>query len=110
MKDASERFFDIANSHPNSILVSAVPDVPPPPHHFCRRPRNVLLDLLNDLTVEVEKLIEEVFTPCESDTPVCPGTRTVHNGFFSSFPPFAQGKLQRKKKVYPSQLHSDRHL
>ncbi|GBP03240.1 hypothetical protein EVAR_2662_1 [Eumeta japonica] len=127
MKDALQRFFDIASSHPNPLLVSAVSYDPPLPHHFCRRPRNVLLDPPDDLTVEVEKLIEgsyaptafpcrngrvseegqspwlstlqpevvqEVFSPCESDTPVCPGTRTAHCGFFSSFPPpFARGKL-----------------
>ncbi|GBP55068.1 Probable RNA-directed DNA polymerase from transposon BS [Eumeta japonica] len=58
MKDASECFFDIANSHPNSFLVSAVSYEPPPPHHFCRRPRNILIDPPNNLTVEVEKLIE----------------------------------------------------
>ncbi|GBP10090.1 Probable RNA-directed DNA polymerase from transposon X-element [Eumeta japonica] len=58
MKDASERFFDIANSHPNPLLVSAVSYEPPPPHHFCRRSRNVLLDLPDDLTVEMEKLVE----------------------------------------------------
>ncbi|GBP87764.1 RNA-directed DNA polymerase from mobile element jockey [Eumeta japonica] len=34
MKDASERFFDIANSHPNLLLISAVSYEPPPPHHF----------------------------------------------------------------------------
>ncbi|GBP05032.1 Probable RNA-directed DNA polymerase from transposon BS [Eumeta japonica] len=58
MKDASERFFDIASSHPNPLLVSTVSYKPPPPHHFCRRPRNVLLDPPDDLTVEVEKLLE----------------------------------------------------
>ncbi|GBP87164.1 Probable RNA-directed DNA polymerase from transposon BS [Eumeta japonica] len=58
MKDASERFFDIANSHPNPLLVSAVSYEPPPPQHFCRRPRNVLIDPPDELTAEVEKLIE----------------------------------------------------
>ncbi|GBP76722.1 Probable RNA-directed DNA polymerase from transposon X-element [Eumeta japonica] len=58
MKDASKRFFDVASSHPNSLLVSAVLHELPPSHHFCRRPRNVLLDPPDDLTVEVEKLIE----------------------------------------------------
>ncbi|GBP87939.1 hypothetical protein EVAR_66363_1 [Eumeta japonica] len=48
----------LANSHPNPLLVSAVSYEPPPSHHFCRRPRNVLIDPPNDLTVEVEKLIE----------------------------------------------------
>ncbi|GBP36076.1 hypothetical protein EVAR_93767_1 [Eumeta japonica] len=58
MKDASERFFDIASSHPNPLLVSAIFYEPPSPHHFCRRPRNVLLDPPDDLTVEVKKNIE----------------------------------------------------
>ncbi|GBP82027.1 hypothetical protein EVAR_52231_1 [Eumeta japonica] len=53
-----ERFFDIANSHPNPLLVSAVSYEPPPPQHFCRRPRNVLIDPPDELTAEVEKLIE----------------------------------------------------
>ncbi|GBP69987.1 Probable RNA-directed DNA polymerase from transposon BS [Eumeta japonica] len=51
MKDASERFFDIANSHQNPLLVEAVSYEPPPPNHFCRRPRNVLLDPPDDLTI-----------------------------------------------------------
>ncbi|GBP67580.1 Probable RNA-directed DNA polymerase from transposon X-element [Eumeta japonica] len=58
MRDTSERFFDVASSHPNPLLVSAVSYEPPPPHHFCRRPRSVLLDPPDDLTVEVEKLLE----------------------------------------------------
>ncbi|GBP26857.1 hypothetical protein EVAR_16437_1 [Eumeta japonica] len=58
VKDASERFFDVASSHPNPLLVSTVSYEPPPPHHLCRRPRNVLLDPPDDLTVEVEKLLE----------------------------------------------------
>ncbi|GBP28467.1 Probable RNA-directed DNA polymerase from transposon BS [Eumeta japonica] len=49
MKDASERFFNVASNHLNPLLVEAVSYEPPPPHHFCRKPRNV---------VEVEKLIE----------------------------------------------------
>ncbi|GBP36067.1 hypothetical protein EVAR_29198_1 [Eumeta japonica] len=53
-----ERFFDIASSHPNPLLISAVSYEPPPQHHFCRRPRNVLLDPTDDLTAEVETLIE----------------------------------------------------
>ncbi|GBP70391.1 Probable RNA-directed DNA polymerase from transposon BS [Eumeta japonica] len=58
MKDASERFFDIVNSHPNPLSVLAVSYEPSPPNHFCKRPQNVLLDSRDDLTVEVEKLIE----------------------------------------------------
>ncbi|GBP85847.1 Probable RNA-directed DNA polymerase from transposon X-element [Eumeta japonica] len=58
MKDASERFFDIANSHLNPLLVATVSYELPPPNHFCRRPRNVLLDPPDDLTVEVEKLLQ----------------------------------------------------
>ncbi|GBP60247.1 Probable RNA-directed DNA polymerase from transposon BS [Eumeta japonica] len=58
MNDASERFFDIASSHPNPLLVAPVSYEPPLLHHFCRRPRNVLIDPADDLTVEVEKLLE----------------------------------------------------
>ncbi|GBP89608.1 Probable RNA-directed DNA polymerase from transposon X-element [Eumeta japonica] len=54
MKDASERFFYTASSHPNPLLVSVVSYEPPPLHFFCRRPRSVLLDPPDDLTVEVE--------------------------------------------------------
>ncbi|GBP72644.1 Probable RNA-directed DNA polymerase from transposon BS [Eumeta japonica] len=53
-----QSFFHIANSHPNPLLVSAVSYEPPPPQHFCRRPRNVLIDPSDELTAEVEKLIE----------------------------------------------------
>ncbi|GBP60251.1 hypothetical protein EVAR_14013_1 [Eumeta japonica] len=60
MKDASERFFNIASSHPNPLLVSAVSYEPPPPHYFCRRPRNVLIDPPDDFTDEVEKLINVI--------------------------------------------------
>ncbi|GBP38698.1 hypothetical protein EVAR_22347_1 [Eumeta japonica] len=58
MKDASERFFEIASSHPNALIISVVSYEPLPPHHFCRRPRNFLSDPPQDLTIEVEKLIE----------------------------------------------------
>ncbi|GBP65506.1 hypothetical protein EVAR_38845_1 [Eumeta japonica] len=58
MKDASERFFDIVSSHLNPLLVLAVLYEPPLPHHFCRRPRNVLIDPPGDLTIEEEKLLE----------------------------------------------------
>ncbi|GBP76612.1 Probable RNA-directed DNA polymerase from transposon X-element [Eumeta japonica] len=58
MKDASKRFFDMAQNHPNPLIVSAATYEPPPAHHFLRRPRNVLLDPLDALTSEVEKLAE----------------------------------------------------
>ncbi|GBP62093.1 hypothetical protein EVAR_53871_1 [Eumeta japonica] len=44
--------------HQNPLLVEAVSYEPPPLNHSCRRPRSVLLDPPDDLTVEVEKLIE----------------------------------------------------
>ncbi|GBP41726.1 hypothetical protein EVAR_33717_1 [Eumeta japonica] len=47
-----------APCHPNPLLVSTVSYESPPPHHFCKRPWNVLLDPPDNLTVEVEKLIE----------------------------------------------------
>ncbi|GBP51060.1 Probable RNA-directed DNA polymerase from transposon X-element [Eumeta japonica] len=46
MKDASKRFFDIAGSHPNTLLRAAVDYQPPHPTHLIRRPRNVLTDPL----------------------------------------------------------------
>ncbi|GBP89574.1 hypothetical protein EVAR_100018_1 [Eumeta japonica] len=52
VKDASERYFNIASSHPNPLLVSAVSYEPPPPYHFCTRPRNILSDPPYGLTVE----------------------------------------------------------
>ncbi|GBP87447.1 hypothetical protein EVAR_61487_1 [Eumeta japonica] len=54
----AERFFDVVSNHPYPLLVSAVTYELPPLHHFSRRPRNVLIDPPDDLTVEVEKLIE----------------------------------------------------
>ncbi|GBP97044.1 Histone H2A [Eumeta japonica] len=34
MKDASKRFFDMAQNHPNPLIVSAATYEPPPAHHF----------------------------------------------------------------------------
>ncbi|GBP55576.1 Probable RNA-directed DNA polymerase from transposon BS [Eumeta japonica] len=56
MKDASKRFFDIAGSHPNALLRAAVDYQPPPPTHFIRRPRNVLIDPPDALTAAVDSL------------------------------------------------------
>ncbi|GBP27706.1 Nucleic-acid-binding protein from transposon X-element [Eumeta japonica] len=64
-------FFDIANSHPNPLLVSAVSYEPPPPQHFCRRPRNVLIDPPDELTAEVEKLIEAPIGQSRADGILC---------------------------------------
>ncbi|GBP11393.1 hypothetical protein EVAR_92905_1 [Eumeta japonica] len=55
MKGTSERFFDEASSHPNPLLFSAVSYEPPPSHHFCRIPRNVLLYPPDDLNVEASQ-------------------------------------------------------
>ncbi|GBP44023.1 hypothetical protein EVAR_27192_1 [Eumeta japonica] len=51
-----EKFFDTAANHPNPLLQTAVSYEPPPPHHFIRRPRNVLSDPPDELTAEVERL------------------------------------------------------
>ncbi|GBP59600.1 hypothetical protein EVAR_44816_1 [Eumeta japonica] len=116
--EIGERFFITAESHPNPLIILAISYEPPPPYHFCRRPRNILSDPPDDLTVEVEKLIEtnkmainlkavtrrrhlhaglaatdedskpwvndmavkrfeEVFSPCDSDTPRAPGRINV---------------------------------
>ncbi|GBP95273.1 hypothetical protein EVAR_70749_1 [Eumeta japonica] len=56
MKDASKRFFDIAGSHPNALFRAAVDYQPPPPTHFLRRPRNVLIDPPDALTAAVDSL------------------------------------------------------
>ncbi|GBP32528.1 hypothetical protein EVAR_23939_1 [Eumeta japonica] len=50
--------FDMAQNHPNPLIVSAATYEPPPAHHFLRRPRNVLSDPPDALTSEVEKLAE----------------------------------------------------
>ncbi|GBP14436.1 hypothetical protein EVAR_7723_1 [Eumeta japonica] len=42
MKDASERFFSIAESHPNPLPSAAASYEAPPPYHFIRRPRDCL--------------------------------------------------------------------
>ncbi|GBP47275.1 hypothetical protein EVAR_38039_1 [Eumeta japonica] len=89
MKNASERFFDIANSHPNPLLVSAVSYEPPPQQHFCRGPRNVLIDLPDDFTAEVEKFIE----PCAR----------VHGrpimGFSPPYPSLSHGEKKKRHSV-----------
>ncbi|GBP21611.1 General transcription factor II-I repeat domain-containing protein 2A [Eumeta japonica] len=48
----SKKFFDTAANHPNPLLQTAVSYEPPPPHHFIRRPRNVLSDPPDELTAE----------------------------------------------------------
>ncbi|GBP86567.1 Probable RNA-directed DNA polymerase from transposon X-element [Eumeta japonica] len=58
MKDASERFFSIAESHPNQLLSAAASYEAPPPYHFIRRPRNIITDPPDDFTAEVETLRE----------------------------------------------------
>ncbi|GBP31169.1 hypothetical protein EVAR_21607_1 [Eumeta japonica] len=50
MKDASVRFFSVAESHPNPLLPAAASYEAQPPYHFIRRPRNVLTDPPNTLT------------------------------------------------------------
>ncbi|GBP26831.1 RNA-directed DNA polymerase from mobile element jockey [Eumeta japonica] len=56
MEDASERFFRIAGNHPNPLISAAALYEAPPANHFLRRPQNVLLNPLDDLTVEVGKI------------------------------------------------------
>ncbi|GBP26551.1 hypothetical protein EVAR_86054_1 [Eumeta japonica] len=55
LKDASKRFFDIAESHPNALLSSAV-------SHtliiFFRMPRNILSDPPDALTAVIQSLME----------------------------------------------------
>ncbi|GBP95004.1 hypothetical protein EVAR_61507_1 [Eumeta japonica] len=42
--------------------------------------------------------LKEIFSLCESDTSLCPGTRTAPNGFFSFFPPFRTGRTTKRRK------------
>ncbi|GBP61342.1 Probable RNA-directed DNA polymerase from transposon X-element [Eumeta japonica] len=49
-KDASKRFFDMAQNHPNPLIVSAATYEPPPVHHYLKRPWNVLSDPPDALT------------------------------------------------------------
>ncbi|GBP06217.1 hypothetical protein EVAR_3573_1 [Eumeta japonica] len=56
LQDSSKRFFDIAGSHPNALLRAVVDYQPPPPTHFIRRPRNVLIDSPDALTAAVDNL------------------------------------------------------
>ncbi|GBP84376.1 Probable RNA-directed DNA polymerase from transposon X-element [Eumeta japonica] len=58
MKDASKRFFDMAQSHPNPLIASVATYKLPPAHHFLRRPRNILSDPSDALTSEVKRFTE----------------------------------------------------
>ncbi|GBP89952.1 hypothetical protein EVAR_63746_1 [Eumeta japonica] len=58
MKDASERFFSVTEFHPNPLLSAAASYEAPPPYHFIHRPRNIITDLPDDFTIEVERLRE----------------------------------------------------
>ncbi|GBP33224.1 hypothetical protein EVAR_5177_1 [Eumeta japonica] len=98
MKDASERFFDIASNHPNPLLVEAVTYEPPPPNHFCSRPRNVLID---PPTISPSRLCcSGGFSLWESDRPVA-GAWTVHNGFSPPSAPLSHGENYYKKSDSP---------
>ncbi|GBP07921.1 hypothetical protein EVAR_78075_1 [Eumeta japonica] len=52
MKDASQRFFSIAEMHPNPLLSAAVSYEAPPSNHFMHRPQNALTDPPDVLTAE----------------------------------------------------------
>ncbi|GBP10396.1 Probable RNA-directed DNA polymerase from transposon BS [Eumeta japonica] len=56
MRDASKRFFDIAESHPKVLLRATVDYQPPHPTHLIRRPRNVLTGPPDSLTAAIESL------------------------------------------------------
>ncbi|GBP56617.1 hypothetical protein EVAR_33248_1 [Eumeta japonica] len=58
VKDASERFVSISESHSNPLLSTAVSYEAPPPYHFIRRPRNVITDPPDDFTADVESYIK----------------------------------------------------
>ncbi|GBP13901.1 hypothetical protein EVAR_10470_1 [Eumeta japonica] len=58
MKNASECFFSIAESHSKPLVSAAVSYEAPPPYHFIRRPRNIITDRMDDFSAEVKRLIE----------------------------------------------------
>ncbi|GBP86287.1 hypothetical protein EVAR_91691_1 [Eumeta japonica] len=58
MQDMSKNFFDIAANHPNPLLQLVVSYEALPPHYFIRWPRSVLSGLPDELTAEVERLID----------------------------------------------------
>ncbi|GBP70251.1 hypothetical protein EVAR_51361_1 [Eumeta japonica] len=58
MKDVSKRFFDIAESHSNTLFHSATSYELPQSYHFIRRLRNVLTDPPDALTAAVESLMK----------------------------------------------------
>ncbi|GBP03499.1 hypothetical protein EVAR_101838_1 [Eumeta japonica] len=58
MKDASERSFDIASSHPNPLIVSAVSHEHRLRISSVERPRNILSGPSDAITVKVEEVIE----------------------------------------------------
>ncbi|GBP20442.1 hypothetical protein EVAR_14691_1 [Eumeta japonica] len=58
MKDASKRFFDITESHPNARLLSAASFEPLQPYYFIHKPRNILTDPPDAFTATVESILE----------------------------------------------------
>ncbi|GBP71418.1 hypothetical protein EVAR_44786_1 [Eumeta japonica] len=53
MKDTSERFFSIAESHPITLLSAVVSYKALPPYHFIHRPQNALTNPPDALTFEI---------------------------------------------------------
>ncbi|GBP70967.1 hypothetical protein EVAR_48975_1 [Eumeta japonica] len=105
MKDASELFFNVASSHPNPLLVSAVSYEPPPPHNFCRRPRKVLIDPPDDLTVEVEKLIELIKMGSYTPTALCRNGRVLDEVVTALCLRHCRHKLFKRFLVRESRTH-----
>ncbi|GBP88430.1 hypothetical protein EVAR_67691_1 [Eumeta japonica] len=58
MKNTSERFFSIAESHPNPLLSVAASYEAPSSSHFIRRPRNIITNPPDNFTTVFERLRE----------------------------------------------------
>ncbi|GBP40206.1 Probable RNA-directed DNA polymerase from transposon BS [Eumeta japonica] len=58
MKDTSELFFSIAESYPNPLLSAVASYEAPPPYHFIRGPRNIVIDPRDDFAAKIERLRE----------------------------------------------------
>ncbi|GBP64763.1 Probable RNA-directed DNA polymerase from transposon X-element [Eumeta japonica] len=101
MKDASKRFFDIAGSHPNVLLCSAVDYEQPHRHHFIRRPRNVLTDPPDDLIAAVG----DFFSGFQLHATHVHGRAGVRYAFFTSSSP-----QEGKKREAPAAFKSESNL
>ncbi|GBP55066.1 hypothetical protein EVAR_46362_1 [Eumeta japonica] len=59
LKDASEHFFSIAESHSNPLLSAAASYEAPPPYHFIRRPQNIIIDPPEETLIARNRLLKK---------------------------------------------------